>query len=201
MDNKRLLFLIKKVSPKYLAALYLVLVLAMGLCVASIVLQPQKMRIAERTRQLKQEQQKVALVENFVLAHQDAEQYLTELQQALGRAETALPDSLNVSAFLAQLETDAQASGVKLTNVKPSVVTDRLGYRELPIEVSVEGSFAATMSFLKKLEDGARFSAPAAFLIQQKQNTLATRLNLQIFCYGISSRPAASVAAPGPQVR
>ena len=200
LDRQRLLLLAKDISPRYLIALYVVLVLAFGVGISSVVLYPQEARITELDRQLQQEKQKVAAVENFVLAHPDTEKYLADLQKSLLRAETALPGSVDVSIFMAQLEKDARASGVKLTFVKPSVVTDRAGYRELPVEVSVEGNFFATLSFLKKLEDGARFSIPASFLIQQKQNSLVTRLNIQIFCYGITPRPAVPAAAPGTPV-
>ena len=195
MSKERLLSLGKEISPQYLIALYLAVVLVIGISLSSMVLYPQETRIDERTLQLQQEKQKVAVVESSILTNPDMDKHLAELQQALNRAETALPGSMDVSFFLAQLEQNARDGGVKLTYVKPGVLVDRAGYRELPVEVSVEGTFLATMSFLKRLEDGARFSVPAAFLIQQKQNLLTTRLNLQIFCYGITPRPAS--AAPG----
>ena len=198
MDKKRWMALVKDVSPTYLIILYGVLVLALGLVLSSVVLVPQEARIAEKSRQLQQEQQKVAVIENFILAHPDMDKHLAELMQAMHKADVALPGSMDVSAFLAQLEKDARAAGVKLTQVKPSTITDRAGYREMPIEVMVEGTYFSTLSFMKKMEDGARFSVPAAFLTQQKQNVLTTRLNLQIFCYGITPRPASAPAAKGP---
>lgn len=93
---------------------------------------------------------------------------------------------------------DAAASGVKLTNIKPAAMVDRAGYREMPIEVSVEGNYHATLAFLKKLEDGERFNLPTGFLVQRKQDKLTTRLNMQIFCYGVTPRPAAGAATPAP---
>lgn len=195
VNKERLMSFVDETSPKYLIVLYMVLLLALGLFAASVVLLPQEMRAAALAQTLQTEKQKVAIVETFVLAHPDTDQYLTELQKALTRAETALPSAVDSSIFLSQLEKDARAAGVKLTAVKPSAVADRVGYREMPVEVSVEGTFFATLSFLKKMEDGERFSLPAAFLIQQKKDLLATKLNLQIFSYGITPRPA--VTAPG----
>ncbi|MHC1758856.1 MAG: type 4a pilus biogenesis protein PilO [Negativicutes bacterium] len=197
MDKERLLSLVREISPKYLIALYLVVVLAVGVAVSSVVFAPQEKRLAELTLQLQQEKQKVAVVENFILTNPDMEKHQNELQQALQRAEIALPDSMDVSVFLSQIERNARDAGIKLTSVKPGATTERAGYRELPVEVSVEGTFLATMSFLKKLEDGARFSIPSAFLMQQKQNLLATRLNLQIFCYG--NTPKSVTTAPAVQ--
>ncbi len=198
MKNDRLLTLVKDVSPKYLIALYLVLVLAIGLVVSSLLLYPQEKRLEAMQRKLQQENQKVAVVENFVLTHPNMDQYLAELQQAMNRAEAALPGNIEISAFLSQLEKDARASGVKLMNVKPAVVAERQGYREMPVELGVEGPYFATMSFLKKLEDGSRFSAPTAFMIQQKKDLLAAKLNLQIFSYGNSPKPPAGTVAQKP---
>ena len=201
MNKERLLSLAGEISPKYLIALYLVVLLAVTAVVSSVIFSPQEKRMAELTLQLQQEKQKVAVVENFILTNPDMEKYQNELQQALQRAEMALPDSMDVSAFLSQIERNAREAGVKLTSVKPGAATDRTGYREFPVEVSVEGTFFATMSFLKKLEDGARFSIPTSFLMQQKQNLLATRLNLQIFCYGNTPKPVTGAPPGAPAVQ
>ena len=198
MDREKLRELIKGVAPSYLVALYLVLVLALGMLVSSLLLYPQELRIAELNRQLQAEQQKTTVVENFILANPDADKRLFELQQQLAKVEKALPGSLDVSLFMAQLQRDAAASGVKLTNIKPAAMVDRAGYREMPIEVSVEGNYYATLAFLKKLEDGERFNLPTGFLVQRKQDKLTTRLNMQIFCYGVTPRPAAGAATPAP---
>ena len=198
MNKERLLALTKEVSPRYLVVLYLVLVVALGLVISSFLLYPQEVRQSEIAAQLQQARQKVTVVETFVLTHPNTEQYLTELQMAITRADRALPPSPDISNFLSQLEKEAKVAGVKLTGVKPAVVTDRAGYRELPVEISIEGNYFATLTFLKRLEDGERFSVPAAFLIQQKQNILATRLNLQIFSYGVTPRTAANPPGTPP---
>jgi Tfp pilus assembly protein PilO len=198
MSKERLLALYKGVASQYFIALYLVTSLTFCLIVSSFLLHPQEVRIAERTRQLSVEKQKVAVVESFILAHPDTDQYLAELQQSLTQSELALPGSLDTSKFIAQLEKDTRDSGIRLLNVKPTVVTDNKGgYREIPIEVSVEGQYFPTMAFLKKLEDGERFSLVSAFLMQQKQGLVATRLNLQIFCYGNAPQEGPSDTGSG----
>ena len=199
MYKDRLLALVKGIAPHYSATLYLVLVFALGMLLSSIMILPQEMRIHELERQVQAEQQKVTAVENFVLAHPNMDEYLSEIQRLQAKTEMMLPGQLDVSKFISQLETAARSSGVKLLNVKPAAVIDRSGYREMPVELSVEGSFYAVMSFIKKMEDGERFAIPTAFLIQPKQNLLVARLNLQIFAYGNPPRSApAPAAAPAP---
>ena len=87
MNRQKLLSLIREVSPQYLVILYLALILALGVGVSSLLLYPQEARISERQRQLQQEMQKVAAVENFVLTNPDMDKHLADLQQALLRAE------------------------------------------------------------------------------------------------------------------
>lgn len=201
MNRERLLTLAKEVSPKYLVALYLTVLIALGIVVSSIVLYPQDVRLNRLKLQLQQEKQKVAVVENFILAHPNMDQHLADLQKTKERADKALPDKIEISAFLAQLENNAREAGVRLISVKPAAAANRSGYREMPVELALEGPFFATMSFLKKLEDGARFTLPTAFMIQQKQNLLATKLNLQIFSYGVTLPPSAApkpAAGPAP---
>jgi type IV pilus assembly protein PilO len=197
MGKERFAVLVKGIAPRYLVALYLVLVLALGVLGSSLLLYPQEARINAIASQVQAERQKVVVVENFVLAHPDADKRLLDLQQSLVKVEKALPGSLDVSVFMSQLERDAIATGVRLVQIRPSALADRAGYREMPIEVSVEGTYYATLAFLKKLEDGERFSLPTAFLIQRKQDKLLTRLNLQIFCYGVTPRPTAVTPSPG----
>lgn len=196
MSRGQLVALFKEVSPVYLVVLYLVLVVALGVFVSSLLLYPQELRIAEKKRLLQQEEQKVNVVENYILAHPDADKRMAELQQSLLRVEKALPGSMDVSVFMGQLQKDATEAGVRILSVRPSALVDRAGYREMPVEVTLEGNFFQTMAFLKKLEDGERFSLPNTVLVQKKQETLTSRLNLLIFCYGITPRPTGTPAAP-----
>lgn len=196
MSREQLKTMLKDISPSYLVALYLVLLLALGLFVSTLVLYPQEQKIAEQKRLLQQEEQRLALVENYILAHPDAEKRLNELQQSLLRVEKALPGSLDVSVFMNQLQTAATEANVRILSVRPAAMVDRSGFREIPVEISFEGSFFQTMAFLKKLEDGERFSLPNTVLLQKKQDKLTTRLNVLIFAYGITPRPASPPALP-----
>ena len=72
MDREKLRELLKGVAPSYLVALYLVLVLALGMLISSLLLYPQELRIGELTRQLQVEQQNLTVVDNFILANRDA---------------------------------------------------------------------------------------------------------------------------------
>ena len=59
MDKERLLSLAQEISPKYLVALYLVVVLAVGVAVSSVLFAPQEKRLADLSLQLQQEKQQL----------------------------------------------------------------------------------------------------------------------------------------------
>lgn len=198
MSRGQLVALFKEVSPVYLVVLYLVLVVALGVFVSSLLLYPQELRIAEKKRLLQQEELKVAAVENYILAHPDVDKRLAELQQSLLRVEKALPGSMDVSVFMGQLQKDATEAGVRVLSVRPSAMVERTGYREMPVEVSLQGSFFQVMALFKKLEDGERFSLPNTVLIQKNQEILTARINLLIFSFGNTPRPTAAAGAAGP---
>lgn len=198
MDRQKILALLRGVSIKYWLILYGVLLLAVAMLLSSLVLYPQEARVRDLERQLQAERQKVAVVESFTLAHPEIEQYLQEMQRSQTRNEQLLPGNLDVSKYIAQLEKDARDSAVRLVSVKPSAAVEKAGYREIPMEVMAEGSFYSIMTFLKRLEDGERFCAPTAFLLQPKGAVLSAKLNLQIFAYGNTPKQAAAPAAAAP---
>ena len=51
MGKEQLMTVIKGIAPRYLVALYLVLVLALGMAVSSLLLVPQEAKISELNRQ------------------------------------------------------------------------------------------------------------------------------------------------------
>lgn len=187
--------LTKKVAPRYLIALYAVLLLALGIGLYSLFLIPQDLKYAELERQWDMERRKVETVESFLLAHPNLDLYLAELDATLARTDQMLPMNVDLSKFISQLEKDARETGVRLSNVKPSAQIPKQGYRELPIEISFEGKFFPMMAFLKRIEDGNRFASATGISVQQQKELLLTKLNLAIFTFGVPA--AAPVATPG----
>ncbi len=65
VNKERIFALTREVAPQYLVALYLVLVLTVGFVVSSLVLQPQELRIAAISRQLRRNNKNLRLLKNL----------------------------------------------------------------------------------------------------------------------------------------
>lgn len=198
MNDQRWQELTKKVAPRYLIALYAVLLLAIGVLFSSFFLVPQETRMAALDGQWTNERQQVEKVESFLLAHPDLDRYLAELDATLARTDRLLPINVDISKFIAQLEKDARETGVRLNTVKPSPLVPRQGYRELPVEITFDGKFYPTMAFIKRLEDGDRFASATGIVIQQQKEVLQTKLNLVIYVFGVPAAPQAATPAGAP---
>ena len=188
--------ILDKVSPRYWLALYLTILFAVGAVVLSIILYPQELRATELSVQLEQENMRLKVVENFVLAHPNGEQYLAEIDQAQAKVDSMLPKNTDLGRFMLQIEKDARETGVQLVNVKPAPIVARSTYREMPFEIWVRGRYFQVMAFLKKLEDGDRFTVPTGVAMQSKQNSIDAKVNVTVFSFGVPPVPANPPKAP-----
>ncbi len=73
------------------------------------------------------------------------ENYRTALEQK------GTPEEI-VSNLFENIEKVASSSGIKVKKVKPFPVKDNDEYKEVPLEVDLEGDFAAMFKFVNKLE-------------------------------------------------
>jgi type IV pilus assembly protein PilO len=152
---------------------------------------PQIARHNELRAQLQSQQQQVRTVEAFALAHPEADKYLSELERRQTMLNKMLPGSPDIGEFVLQVEQAAKETGVLVSQLKPSVPVNKEGYREIPVEILLKGNFFQTAAFLKKLEDGQRFSLVKTLSMQARQSILDCKINITVYAFGISPPPNA----------
>lgn len=177
--------LLSKLQPKQKIVLFAVVMLVMVVVFYSAVLMEQRNYINQLTSQVELQKQQLRIIEKFVLEHPDSDRYNAELDQKFAVADQMLPDQPDISSFLTQLDQTAVASGVKLIQIKPGQPVNKAGYREIPIEIIVRGSYAETMTFLTKLESISRFNSVKNIATQSRQAMLESKLSLIIYSYGV----------------
>lgn len=118
---------------------------------------PQNEQLVQAMAQVNAEKQKVLTVENFAATKPNLDQYLADLDSKIMQLNNLLPNEPEMSDFLKQAEQHANETGVILTQVHTGQMANKNGYREIPVEISVQGSYLQTVNYLKKLEDGNRF--------------------------------------------
>ncbi|MCX7780937.1 MAG: type 4a pilus biogenesis protein PilO [Negativicutes bacterium] len=171
---------------------YAVLLYGLGLIILTgayvlLVYWPQTARINDLRTQLALQRQQVKTVEDFVLAHPETDKYLAELGQRQGFADKLLPNSPDIGEFVREIQRAAVETGVQISYIKPAVPVNKEGYREIPLEILLRGTFFQTTAFLKKLEDGSRFSSVHNLTLHSRQGMLEGKVNVSVFCYGVAA--------------
>ncbi len=171
------------------------LVFAAGLLLAcwlyyAWLVQGQNEQITALTARLETENQKLAVIQGFAYSHPDPAVYLAELERKSLQAEAMLPNQPELGGLLAQVEQAAKACGLQLVEIKPAPAVTKAGYRELPVEIGIKGTFAQTAAMLKKLEDIPRFNSLTQVSMNSRQGTIESKLVLTVYSYGV---PAGAV--------
>ena len=156
-----------------------------------VVLSPQWARMDELTAQQNTELQKVKLVEGFVLAHPNPEQYLLELDNKMMQLDKAFPENPEMSSFLVESQQLAQEGGVQLGYLKAGNIDNKTGYQQLDVELAITGDYLHIMDFLNRLENGSRFINVTTIAMQVGKDGLTSKLSAKIY-----SHKAPAVAAP-----
>lgn len=158
------------------------------------VLSPQWAQLDELTAKYQSEQQQVKVIEDFVLAHPNPEQYVTELDNKIIQVGNKFPDNPDISSFLLQIEQLSRACGVQLNYLKPTKIVniDKQGFREYEVEFSISGTFAQNMSFLSKTENGLRFINITNITMKLDKKRLESKVSAKIYSYGVPVAPVAT---------
>lgn len=145
------------------------------------LLVPQNLRVAELTTAKSDLEQKTAIIQEFAKENPDADMYLAQIEKRAIGADRKLPSSFAISDCLLQLEKAAADSGVRLSEFKPGQKISKAGYQELPVEITIKGTFVQTLAFLHKLENTERFVSVNSVNIKSRQGMLDSRLSIIIY--------------------
>ena len=171
----------KKMAIKYQLSLVTMCIIAVTWLVYFSVLLPQWDRIDQLTTQFYKEQQQVKVIEDFLFIHPNPEKYILELDQKLMQLGRILPDNPESSSFIMQIEELSKKCDVQLNYLKPTKITNKDGYREYEIELSLIGGFIESMQFIHKFENKSRFTNVSTIVMLPNKNSLETRISVKIY--------------------
>ncbi len=178
-----------KLSIQYKVTLFVIGMITISLLGYLFVLLPQWGKIDELKTEYIVEQQKVKVIEDFLLLHPNPEDYLAELDNKLVKIGQSLPDSPDISNFLFQIEGLSTAYNVQLVSLKPGKIASKENYRIYDIEIIINGNFPESMNFVSAIEKGLRFTTITGTNMQLGVTGLETKLLAKIYSFGV---PAAA---------
>lgn len=156
---------------------------------------PQQARITELKEQLERERQEVQILEAFSLAHPSIDKYIGELKVKHAAVDQMLPAETRLGEFILAAQQAADDAGVELLQIKPMTPLNKAGYREIPVEILVRGGFFASTHFLRKLEEGPRFTLVQNLSVFSRAGELESKLILGVFSFG--AMPGSATAVQG----
>ena len=150
------------------------------------ILLPKWLYINELTKQYHDYYQKVYIIEKFVQTHPNPEPYLVELDHKITQIDQLIPNTIDISSFFLQIEGLAQESGIQIDSFKPGKIENKEGYREITIEILLDGDFLQLMGFLNKIENLPRFTSITDIAMQFNNKKLISKVTAKIFSHGVS---------------
>lgn len=186
-----MLFLQKNPAGRYKILLFIAGIIAIIVVFYYSILVPQRMHIRQLTDALQAERRQVRKIEAFAGAHADIGLYQQETDAKLATVTRLLPDQPEISEFMLAVEQAAKAGGLELQQIKPEQFENKAGYRELPLEVTVQGTYFQTLDFLKRLEGLERFNSIVHMTVKSQSGNLTSKFRIMIYCYG-TTQPATS---------
>lgn len=172
---------------KYKNYLFLVLIVFILWTFYFIILSPKIQRMSALENELQFEQQQVAMIETFALAHPNSDEYVSEVNRGATLVDQLLPNQPDVSAYLFQLNKVAYDCQVQVSHIKLGTVLNKNGYREIPIEIIIKGPYFQTLKFLDKIENLPRFAMVTNITTQSQQNILESKLTISLYSYGVTA--------------
>ena len=193
-----------KLSPKALSLIVGglgVLILLAGLL---LLVKPQRDKAAALRTELATTQAQIVTAR--AQANQKPEQKLRAAN--LFKLAKAMPDDLDMTGIVLQLQKTADDAGVDLNSIGPGTVAAATGYSVQPISLGLEGNFSSLTNFLARLRHlvgvrhGSLDAAGRLFTVDSIQFSpgedgfpkLSAKLNVDAYVYD----PAAGAPAAAP---
>ncbi len=177
-------FLQKNVTDKHKVLLFIAGIVTVMIGFYYFIFLPQRTQISQLKTMQQAESQRVQMIEDFATAHPNIGQYEQELTAKQALVNKMLPDQAEISGFILEIEKAAQKNNIQFIRIKPAQAINKNGYREIPLELLVRGSYFQTLNFLKTLEDLPRFNSGVNMAVQAQNGQLESKITLIIYCYG-----------------
>jgi Tfp pilus assembly protein PilO len=173
---------VRKLSTREKMILYITLGLIVFALLFNFAISPLQDRLTEVNKEI---EKKSFLLKRQSSLMQRGENILSLYERYRHALEEQEDPEEIVADLFKKIEAQATASGITVRKVKPLPVKENKGYKEVLIEIDLEGDFTAIFKFIVQLEsDSPLIKIVSLRLVPQSSSSrvLRSRLNLsQIF--------------------
>lgn len=114
----------------------------------------------------------------------DPEDYQRQLREQEALVKSLLPDSEAITDLLVVLNALGKEQRVKIVGIKQNAFTDRKTYYEIPLEITVSGTYPDLLHFINKMEGLRRFNSICKIGVQADENLVTMQLSAVVYVYG-----------------
>ncbi len=138
--------------------LFLIILVAVPAASLFFVFRPHNVRIEQQLEEIQRKELELVQLHEVLSQVDDLDRAIAEGRELISMIEGKLPTEQNVDEILDQVWQVTVGNGLAVKSVKASKVEDEGLYRELPLEMVVEGSFDGFYRFLLQLENLPRIT-------------------------------------------
>lgn len=166
------------VRNKFMLVCGVMLLIIMGFYF--LICKPKALAVEALQSQL--QQQRVTLGELRDIP--DPEDYQRQLREQEALVKSLLPDSEAITDLLVVLNALGKEQRVKIVGIKQNAFTDRKTYYEIPLEITVSGTYPDLLHFINKMEGLRRFNSICKIGVQADENLVTMQLSAVVYVYG-----------------
>ncbi|SEJ08923.1 Pilus assembly protein, PilO [Propionispira arboris] len=173
--------IMKSKKLMYQLSFFLLGVILLSVTVYTFVYVPRQQELLDLTATVTEKETSVISIENFMNEHPDMAAYEQELRKKNDFLSQMLPNNMELSSFLSEVEKMAAASQVTLLQIKPNKLISKDNYQEIPILLEFQGNYFQILHFLRQIEAARRFNKGSHLSIQTQDGVLVCKLVLSIY--------------------
>lgn len=148
------------------------------------ICRPKAAATAALEDKLQQQRTALQIAEREVRDMPDPEGFHRQLQEEEARMKSLLPDNDAITNLLVALNALGKEQNVKIVSIKQNAFTDRKTYYEIPLDMTVTGTYPDLLRFIKKMENLRRFNTITKIGAQPGENLLTMQLAVVVYAYG-----------------
>ncbi|BAL83737.1 hypothetical protein SELR_20290 [Selenomonas ruminantium subsp. lactilytica TAM6421] len=123
----------------------------------------------------------VVVIGNFQNAHLNRKEYQAELDKRQQRAMLAIPDKMDMSRFIVEIERLAQQSRLQLQLIRPQKGNDDMDIACLSLRLCLQGGYFSLLKFMQGLQNGERLVQVHNVTVRTEGQDLVTDLVVNIY--------------------
>jgi type IV pilus assembly protein PilO len=127
------------------------IIVVLALAVIALLIVPQFGQMGEYDRQLAKANADVQAAQALLAQRQSAKSAAAETQARLLALQNELPDNPELPSLIIELQNTANQAGLVWVKVEPQIPQDRGGFVAVPLQLTMEGSWADMNDYVRRI--------------------------------------------------